>query len=93
VIRVPERFSKVFPKFPFFQKLPPRREIELAHIPPEGGGVHFTFGAYTPVAIEDPVSEIARIGTKLPLVDARLAAEGPTPFRYLARTPPAEGPA
>jgi hypothetical protein len=67
----------------------PRRVIELALVFPELLGVEAAERADPPVAFEDLLAEVARIGAELPLVNARVGAERPAAARDFRAAPPA----
>jgi hypothetical protein len=85
VIGVPE----VTPVAPFLFKTPARCEVELSLVTPHRLGVEAAQGADPTIALEDLLTQIARVSAELPLMDAVVAAKSQAPSGGLTAAPAA----
>jgi len=90
MIGVPQRFAAAFAKFPLFEELPARGEIQLAHVPPQRDGVHAALRADAAIAREDFIAKISWVGSQLPFMNACPGAEGSAAFGNFGPAPSAE---
>ncbi len=90
MIGVPKRLPAALTHLPSLQELSPRREIQFPHVPSKRDRVGTALRANAAVAREYLVSQISRIGSQLPFMDALFRTEAPSPFRHLGSAPSAE---
>ena len=90
VIGIPHRFAAAFLQIPFFEEVAAGRVVELAHVTAQRGSVHAALGADALIALEHFFAQIARVGAKLPFVNAGVGAESSAAFAYFAAAPAAE---
>src|SRR5262249_35182519 len=82
----------MLPPTPVLLELAAGVVVHLSLIAAQGFGVQTTACADAAIALENRSAKIARVGAKLPFVNALGAAEGVPPPRDLAATSPAGAP-
>jgi hypothetical protein len=89
VVRIPEAVPpRVEIQLPGQRRsLSPRHQLQT---PVERNRVEPANGADSPIPSEHLVSEVSRIRSQPPFMDARIATEGPTPFRDFDPASPAQ---
>lgn len=93
VIGIPQASAEAAAEAPVEEGLMTRETTQPHDTPPFSHAVHAADGADAPVAIENLLPEIARIGPEPPFLDTVIGAERAPAFGNLKTAPAAEAPA